>query len=254
MLWPNRYIVGLLLATVLQHATGQAKPDRLTYEVVSIKPSKPGAAGGIVPLPGGIGYNVTATLKVMLSVMSRIPLRQIEGGPDWTSTEKFDVKVRAGKQSSIDDLHTMFQNALVDRFGLQTHFGTKPGPVFLLTVAKSGLKMKPVEAGADRNIPISDGPNNEAIGSRVPMNYLCYWLGQRLQNDQRPVIDKTGLTGNYDFKLSYRPELSPQADTTPSDLPTIFEAVRNQLGLELTPQTGPVPTLIIDHANQPSPD
>jgi uncharacterized protein (TIGR03435 family) len=149
----------------------------------------------------------------------------------------------------------MFQNALADRFGLKIHFETRTGPVYVLTIAKSGLKMTAVNAVKDRNIPIADGPNNEAIGSRVPMDYLCYWLGQRLQNDQRPVVDKAGLNGIYDFKLSFRPELSPEADATSSELgnlPTIFNAAKDQLGLQLIPQSGPVSTLVIDHVDKPS--
>ncbi|MEK6397224.1 MAG: TIGR03435 family protein, partial [Terriglobus sp.] len=248
---------GFFLVIALPAIPQQRGSDRLVSDVVSVKPSKAGAVGGIVPLPGGIGYNATATLKVMLSVMYRIPLRQIVGGPEWTSTEKFDVRLKANKAYSIEDLHVMFQNALVDRFGLKVHFETKQGPVFVLRVATSGMKMIPVEAGADRNIPISDGPNQTFIGRRVPMNYFCYWLGQRLQNDQRPVIDGTGLTGQYDFTLAFRPELAPQAESSSPDLealPTIFDAVRNQLGLELVPQTGPVPMLVIDQVNRPSED
>lgn len=254
MIWFKKYAFVFLLVVSLHAVPQQAVHDRLVYDVVSVKPSKAGAVGGIVPLPGGIGYNATATLKVMLSVMYRIPLRQIVGGPDWTSTENFDVRVKANTAYSIDDLHAMFQNALADRFGLKVHVETRQGPVFVLRVAKSGLKMTPVDVGTDRNIPISDGPNRQVIGSRVPMNYLCYWLGQRLQNDQRPVIDRTGLTGHYDFTLSFRPELAPQAEASSSDLPALFDAVRDQLGLELIPQVGPVPMLVIDQANRPSED
>lgn len=248
------FVFGFLLVVAIPAAPQQGGSNRLVYEVVSVKPSGPGAVGGIVPLPGGIGYNATATLKVMLSVMYRIPLRQIVGGPEWTGTQKFDVRVKAGKAYSTDDLHVMFQHALEDRFGLKVHTETKDGPVFVLRVAKSGLKMAPVDAGTDRNIPISDGPNQTFIGRRVPMNYLCYWLGQRLQNDQRPVIDRTGLTGQYDFTLAFRPEFAPQAESSSSDLPAIFDGVRDQLGLELIPQMGPVPTLVIDQVNRPSGD
>jgi uncharacterized protein (TIGR03435 family) len=151
----------------------------------------------------------------------------------------------------------MFQRLLADRFNLRLHKQVKMGPVYVLTIAKSELKMIPVDAGKDRNIPISDGPNNESIGSRVPMNYLCFWLGQRLQSDQRPVIDKTGLTGSYDFKLSFRPQLPPDASSEGlaaevESLPSIFAAVRDQLGLELVPEKGPVETLVIDHIEEPS--
>jgi uncharacterized protein (TIGR03435 family) len=231
----------------------------LTYEVVSVRPSPPGAPEGYVDaLPSGIGYNArNIPVKDMLSVMYRIPRRQIVGGPDWLSSEQFDVEVRADHPYSIDDLHIMFQNALADRFNLKLHKEIKIGPVYVLTIAKSGLKMTPVDPGKDRNIPITSGDNNEQIGSRVPMNYLCFWLGQKLQNDQRPVIDKTGLTGTFDFRLSFRPQLPPDASSENlppelANLPSIFDAVRDQLGLELTPQKGPVETLVIDHIEKPT--
>ena len=138
--------------------------------------------------PGGIGYNAeNIPIKVILCVIYRIPLRQVVGGPDWLSNERFDVQVRADRPYSIDDLHIMFQNALADRFNLKLHIETKTGPVYVLTVAKSGLKMVPVDPGKDRNIPIVTSPNHESVGSRVPMNYLCFWLGQNLQSDQRQV-------------------------------------------------------------------
>jgi uncharacterized protein (TIGR03435 family) len=167
------------------------------------------------------------------------------------------VQVRADHPYSIDDLHIMFQNLLADRFNLKLHKESRLGPVYVLTVAKSGLKMNPVDAGKDRNIPITDGPHHQFIGSRVPLNYLCFWLGQRLQNDQRPVVDKTGLSATYDFKLSFRPQLPPDASTEGQSpeldsLPSIFQAVRDQLGLELEPQKGPVETLVIDHIEKPS--
>jgi uncharacterized protein (TIGR03435 family) len=250
--WTKRSVlIGIFSMFSLSVAVGQDEPARLVYDVVSIRPSPPGATGGIVPLPGGIGYNATATVKVILSVMYQIPLRQIVGGPDWLSNEKFDVRARTDRPSDTDDLHVMFQNALADRFGLKLHIETRIGPVYVLTIARSGLKMKPVDAGKDRNMPITDGRNNEAIGNRVHMDYLCYWLGQRLQNDERPVVNKTGLTGTYDFKLSFRPELPPDAlanEQSPEleGLPTIFDAVKDQLGLQLIPQQGPVQTLVID--------
>jgi uncharacterized protein (TIGR03435 family) len=89
------------------------------------------------------------------------------------------------------------------------------------------------------------------------MQYLCWWLGQQLQQDNRPVIDKTGLTGNYDFTLSYAPEL--QGNVSPENLPlglqnlpNIYDALKQQLGLKLEPQRGPVEHYVIDHIDKPS--
>jgi uncharacterized protein (TIGR03435 family) len=237
-------------------AWGQETPVRLVYEVASIRPTLPDAPDGeIDPLPNGVGYNVEGIpVKIMLSIMYRVPLRQIVGGPSWLTNERFDVQVRADHSYSVDELHIMFQNLLADRFHLKLHKEIKTGPVYMLTLAKSGLKMNPVDAGKNRNIPITDAPNNEFIGSKVPMNYLCYWLGLKLQNDQRPVVDMTDLTGTYDFRLSFRPQLPPDADQFPEfdNLPSIFDAVKDQLGLELVRQKGPVETLVIDYAERPS--
>ena len=190
----------LLLASAVASISvgfGQNQPVRLVYDVASVKPSEPGAPDGEVdPLPGGTGYNaMRISVKDMLSVMYRIPHRQIVGGPEWLSSEKFDVLARADHSYSIDELHTMFQNLLADRFNLKLHRQMKVGPVYVLTVAPSGLKMTPVDAGKDRHNPVTSGPNDQVIGSRVPMNYFCFWLGQNLQSDERPVVDKTGLTG-----------------------------------------------------------
>jgi uncharacterized protein (TIGR03435 family) len=75
----------------------------------------------------------------------------------------------------------------------------------------------------------------------------------RLQNDERPVVDQTGLTGAYDFTLSFRPQLPPDATTDEQDnRPTIFDALRDELGLELIPKKGPVEYLVIDHIERPS--
>jgi uncharacterized protein (TIGR03435 family) len=96
-----------------------------------------------------------------------------------------------------------------------------------------------------------------SIGHSVAMEYLTWWLGQRLQQDERPVIDKTGLDGYYDFKLAYMPEPAsglPQ-DRVPldaSDRPNIFQAAREQLGLRLEPQKGPIEYFVIDHVEKPA--
>ncbi len=183
--------------------------------------------------------------------MYRISPRQIVGGPEWVYNKKFDVLVRADHRYSIDDLHTMFQNMLADRFHLKLHIETRSGPIYALTIAKSGLKMTPVEEAKLRNSPILTDSDNEYSGTSVPMNYLRFWLSMKLQEDHRPVVDNTGLTGQYDFKLTFRPQLPPDASESDS-LPSIFDAVKTQLGLQLIPQQGPVQTLVIDHIEQPS--
>jgi uncharacterized protein (TIGR03435 family) len=249
----------LVFAFGVMMVHGQDKPARLTFEVASIKPTKPGdRGGGIKPMAAGQGYDAQgATVRLMISLMYRIPMQHVTGGPGWVDSDLWDVKAKADKSYSLDDLHTMFQNLLADEFKLKFHKEVKQGPVYLLTVDKSGLKMTVNTSPQDYEIPIQGGPGFVTVGKRVPMEYLCYNLGQILRNDDRPVIDKTGLTGYYDFTLKFMPPLPPgfNLENLPPELqnrPSIFDALRDQLGLKLEAQKGPVEYYVIDSIEKPA--
>jgi uncharacterized protein (TIGR03435 family) len=262
----------LILALMTMAAPGQASGSQdaqpqipgsqpqLTFDVVAIHPSPPNATGGIVtPLPNGTGYTVqNMTVKTMMAVMYRIPARQIEGGPDWLGSELFDVEARADHAGySIDELHTMFKNLLKDRFGLAFHVESREGPVYILTVAKGGLKMKPDGSQRGLSIPITPEGPGRWTGTKVPMEYFCFFLGQVSTSDMRPVIDQTGLKGVYDFELRFLPNLPPGVtpDSLPPEvrnLPVLSDALEEQLGLALKPAKGPVPYSVIDHVERPS--
>lgn len=234
-------------------------PTRLVFEIASIRPSQPGTGVyTIKPLPGGSGYTAqNSPVKLMIALMYKVPMRQIFGGPDWIETDRFDVEARSDHSYSIDDLHTMFQNLLADRFNLKYHMETREGPVYALTVDKSGLKMKADGTGQAMGIPIVPATGGGFTGTQVPMKYLTWWLGQQLQNDGRSVIDETGLSQSYDFTLSFAPQLPPSVsrDGLPpemQELPTIFEAVKQQLGLKLEAAKGPIEYFVIDHIERPS--
>jgi uncharacterized protein (TIGR03435 family) len=238
----------------------QQTPVPLKFEVAAIHRSQPGESGSIRPMPNGTGYLVhNMTAKMMMATVYRIPARQIIGGPDWFDTERFDLEAKADHMYSLDDLHTMFKNLLADRFALKFHLQIKEGPVYDLLTDKSGVKMKPAGSVSDLGIPIMPSGPGEFIGTKVPIPYLCFFLGLVVRNDPRPVIDKTGLTQVYDFKLEYAPEPPPEAsaENLPPELqnrPTIFEALREQLGLRLEPAKGPVDFYVIDRLNLPSPN
>ncbi|HTV09840.1 MAG TPA: TIGR03435 family protein [Candidatus Aquilonibacter sp.] len=248
----------LLLATFLL-AQAAAAP-RLTFDVVAIHPSDPNAVNGMIkPIPGDHGYVAqNFPVRLMIALMYKIPLRQVDGGPEWMNTARFDVEARSDGPHSIDDLHTMYQNLLVDRFGLRFHHDIREGNIYALTVDPSGLKMTPNISPENDKIPVN-GPPAHVTGTRVPMIYLTWFLSQLVQADGRPVVDETGLKGNYDFTLSYRPILPPDAppdalSPEDRDLPTLFDALRTQLGLRLTATRGPVDHFVIDHIEKPTPN
>jgi len=237
---------------------GQDQPKRLTFEVASIKPAKRDEGGSsVMPKPAGQGYDVEcAPVRLMISAVYRIPPAQITGGPNWLDTDVWNIEAKADHAYSLEDLHKMFQNLLADEFKLKFHKESKEGPLYALMVNKSGSKMKVNEGPPDFEVLIDGHRGGIAVGRRVPMEYLCYWLKARLWNDDRPVIDKTGLTGYYDFTLTYLPELPPDFDKSNLPLemlarPSIFDALRDQLGLKLEPQKGPVEYFVIDHVEKP---
>jgi uncharacterized protein (TIGR03435 family) len=247
----------LAISIPLLHA--QEKPPRLTFDVALIKLAKPDEpAGGIKAMPGGQEYLAqNAPVKLIMALMYKIPMRPITGGPDWLNTDLYYINAKTEHPSSLDDLHIMFQNLLADEFKLKFHKEIKEGNVYALTIDKSGLKMKENASDQDFNIPITGGVAAGFTGARVPMQYLWRWLGQVLQNDQRPVVDMTGLTKNYDFKLSFLPELPPNIspETVPAGIlnrPSLFDALKEQLGLKLEPQKGPVEYYVIDHVERPA--
>jgi len=239
---------------------GQDKPARLTFEVASIKPSEPGGRGGAMKvLPGGqefIAQNFP--LKLMIARSHWVPPRQVSGGPDWMDSELWDIQAKANRPGfTREQMIEMLGNLLEDEFKLRLRKDLREGPVYALTIDKSGLKMKVNGSPEDYEIPIQGGPDGVTIGKRVAMDRLCFTLGSFLQNNERPVIDKTGLTGFYDFTLSFLPELPPEFDREklPPEMlsrPSLFEAVRSQLGLKLESTKGPVEYYVVEHIEKPS--
>lgn len=255
-------VLGTLLllasATALCQAKPETNPPRLEFEVASIKPAKPGpnAGGGIKPLPGGQTYVATnVPVKLMIRLMYHLNNSQISGGPSWLDTDLYDVDAKADGPHTLDELHMMFQNLLVDRFKLQFHKETRTLPAYELVVDKSGSKMTENDKPEDFDIPIQPRGFGSIQATHSSMSYFSWFLSQVLN---KPVVDQTELTKFYDFKLDWTPELPagfvPRdgAGPPPTNGPDIFTAVREQLGLKLDSHKGPVEVMVIDHVEKPS--
>lgn len=250
---PQRFtalMATLALAGLLLAQSADRKP--LAFEVASIKPSQPGGmGGGIRAMPGGQTYVAqNATLRLMIMLMYKVADNQITGGPDWMNNDRWDVNAKAERPSNIDQLHEMYQTMLADRFHLQFHMEAKEETAYVLTVDKSGSKMKQNLSPEPFDFPLKPNGPGKLVAQHLDMKYFSWWLGQPLQS---PVVNMTGLDGFYDFNLELPP---PDPDRLkaeggrpdPSDL---FAAIHDQLGLKVERRKAPVPIMVIDHAERP---
>jgi uncharacterized protein (TIGR03435 family) len=236
-----------------------------TFEVASIKPSDPGARGSSTGIaPGGIFRARNVTLKGLIRQVYDVTDFEISGGPGWIDTQGYDVEAKGnGPAVSEEDLMKMTDDQrnrfrvqmqarlralLAERFQLKLHRETKELPVYALTVAKGGPKIHATaEDAVPRESSFSMSRNaqgkEEIAASRQTMATLAHLMWSQVG---RPVLDKTGLPGKFDFKVAFA------ADLTDTDGPSVFTAFEEQLGLKLESQKGPVEVVVIDSVEKAS--
>jgi len=249
---------GLFAISVL----GQQASTAPVFEVASIKPSEPGAQGTRIAFqPGGRLVTQNASLADLLALAYNLPGNRISGGPGWLWSDRYDVvakpesPINTAAADAMKQLRQMLQALLVERFKVEIHWGTREVPLYALVVAKDGPRLKAAPGTSeDGGVSLSRG---KLVG-RAPMARLARELSNVVG---RPVVDETGLQGHFELKLEWTPEQNlaraPPRDgeiTAPMDDPgtSIFVALQEQLGLRLQTQRGPVPVLIVDHADKPS--
>ncbi|MGD0666486.1 MAG: TIGR03435 family protein [Bryobacteraceae bacterium] len=314
-------------------ALAQSTPDKLTFEVASVKPAAPPTPDRMmIMMRGGPGTDdpgratlSNVTQRLLLAKAYGVQDYQISG-PPWLDTERYEIAVKVPKGATKEQFMVMLQNLLADRFKLTLHHETKELPLYALVVAKNGPKLKesapppapdgtapkdgagagyggppagagfgpppgppPGEGGMPRPQMGKDGfpglppgagrggvimmmmPGRaRMIGNGQPISKLADALARQLG---RPVTDKTGLTGTYDFTLDFDPEGSmggrggmmmrmpggpppggggdgPAANPPESEAAGLFTALQEQLGLKLEQKKGPLDMLVVDHSEK----
>jgi uncharacterized protein (TIGR03435 family) len=249
------------------------------FDVVSIKQNKSGS-GMVRIMTKSDGYSATnVSLKMLLQGAYGIREDLMSGLPSWTESTRYDIDAKVAgsdvdalKKLSPEQRRSMLKPVLVDRFKLNVHTETKQLPVYELVVVKGGSKLKEATPG-DTYANGIKGPDGTAhagmmrmgrgqlTGQGLPIASLVSMLSQQLQ---RTVVDKTSLTGKYDFELQWTeessdpmfkgPDGSPQKTEPAPDAsgPSIFTALQEQLGLKLQSAKGPVETLVVDSVAMPS--
>jgi uncharacterized protein (TIGR03435 family) len=278
-------VSGFIIVSSALRLSSQVSPQqKSSFDVISIKVNKSanrnrsfGGAGGRF-----IGTNVTLRALLKYAYRSRnsdLMDSQLIGDPAWADTDRFDVE--AGSESDggaipVEEMQRRVQSLLAGRFQLKIHREMRTMPVYNLVVSKKGkLKVAQDQSSAAQS-PASRRPNAIAPPPRGAARLMTGVSGSVLAGTaieiaklagtlqvqvDRPILDKTGLSGLYDIHLEFGPaDISsasvaqtgaPQSDTVDKSAPSLFTALENQLGLKLRPAKGSVQVFVIDHAEKP---
>jgi len=261
-------MVGLLAVAVVSASGffGQAqapRPKFEAFEVATIKlaPSDP-KRGRYIKMQGTHRFvENDYTLKLLIAAAYNLNPQTISGGPAWLSSDHYDIlAVTPGEvQPTREEQMAMLRSLLSDRFKLTFHRQPKEFSVYALDVAKSGPKLKPSTAGPDDPVVMGPGqvfPQRILLPARNASMKDFTSLLQRAILD-RPVVDRTGLSGRYDFELEWAPDESqfggdiPAASATAPSLP-LFSAMQQELGLKLEPTKASIDALVVDAVERPS--
>ena len=283
-----RYVI--VLAMIVAQALEQST---VSFEAASIKPNVSGESNTSVRrLPGGRFTATNVPVALLLQMAYQLQQFQIQGSPSWLRTDRFDIVARLDGDpppppvgsTDPDRVMLALQTLLADRFTLSVHWETQELPVYALVLARADSKLGPnirpaavdcTAAAAANAAAAKEGrtvnpntPDRVSCGMRnsngrimfggYPMSFFANGLANEVN---RAVVDRTGLSGNWDFELTYtrdrvrRPEVADGAPAPPDpDGASIFTALQEQLGLKLEATKGPVRVLVIDRIEPPTSD
>jgi uncharacterized protein (TIGR03435 family) len=231
-------------------------------EVATVKPTEPGTRAFMLTMRGGNLAVQNFTLNDLVKFAYEVQGRQITEGPAWMGTERWSIEAKPDTPGlpSNAQIMEMVQKLLAERFALKFHEEKREMEAYALTVGKDGPKLTrtadPSELGG-----FSMGPLGVLHAGSDTMEDFVHVLESNILD--RPVVDKTGLEGKWDFTLKFTPDETqfagvpvrvPPQPADDANAPPLFIAIQEQLGLKLEAEKMQVPVLVIDHVEQPSPN
>jgi len=248
-------------------AVAQEKPAKPTFEVAIIRPSDPNPSNtvlvGMSADPSIVRYR-NLTLRDAIRGAYKVRDFQIVA-PDWLSTARFEIDAKLPAGANTDQIPEMFQSLLEERFGLTWRHESKEMQVYALLPGKDGPKLKEAEKQKDDQ-PLAMGTDGKprpmvmfggsslAVTITAPSASLLTFVGVASRFTSRPLVDETGVEGQYDFKLTFTPEVSTGLMQAPLDnpdaandpTPPLSDALK-QFGLRIEPRKGPVEMFVVTH-------
>lgn len=225
----------VLLATALYAAPA--------FEVATIRPHEGEIRQVTVQVQSTFVIVIAMTVREMIAFAYELPEYQILGGDTWIKQIRWDIQASAGAfEPTRSQAREMLQGLLADRFGLRVHRGSQEMPVYAMTIAKGGAKLQPpsqvpterstfhAEGGRWQNAPL------DLLGNPFPLHL------------DRPLVNRTGLTGRYDFEMKFRP--SP-TEATGLEGESVFTMLEEQLGLHVEPARAALEVLVVDEVRRP---
>ena len=279
----------LVLLILAVPAAGQQTDRNPTFEVVSVRPNRSARADDRLELqPSGRIIWTATTVRALIGTAYQRRLfddREVIGGPDWLDRDRFDVIAQANGPLRVDsdgfprEPFAMIRTMLEERFALRVREEQRDRPIYALVTVRPGqLGPRLIPSTVDCAAEIADqakgnkprrldngrfacvlgGPPGGFTGTGLGIEQLAAGLRRFVG---RPVVDRTGLTGPFEWDLEFKPELVQPIGNEPppppdafADRPSIFTALQEQLGLRLESTRGPVDVLVVDHAESPTPD
>jgi uncharacterized protein (TIGR03435 family) len=258
-------VTSLILAAGMFAQSPAARPAFDEFEVATIKPAVIDQKGAYIRMQSAHRFYVkNYTLKSIVGAAYSLTPRLISGGPAWVDSDRYDILAGTpGEvQPNLDEQMSMLRKLLVDRFKLTFHRERKELSIYALNVAKNGPRLKESTAPPDKLPDLISVVFPDRVLLPARNATIAQFASQFMSRGvlDRPVVDKTGLTGKYDFDLEWADDETQfggqlrkraSADDGP-DKPDLFAAVQQQLGLRLEAAKGPIEVLVIDKVERPS--
>jgi len=270
----SRLAVVLVAAATLT-GSAQSQPAAPGFEVASIKRNISSEPGGFIRVEEGVRFNATGVpLSFIIRQAYGVLETQVANQPDWLTSERYDIRGKAPDGVEVfPNMAPLLRSLLQDRFGFQAHTEQRDLTTYDLVMARSDGRLGPKISRADFDCgaratatPPKAGPSGDPVctitfgpGRILVRGFsIGRFAGGLVGQVQRMVVDKTGLTGAWNFELLYTPDQPVRlngAIVPPNpDAPSLFTAVQEQLGLKLESSRGPVDVLVIDRVNRPTED